>query len=524
MRILFYSVCICLTLMTFGGNVNAQSSPDNHLAITNKPWTIGNMKRDNGTVSDTCIMTNTYDNGIEVTLKGNGGRLTALRVQSRGGKFAKELKGFIGLGFGKNSYGLQSRSLNGQIDASLISVVNAQKRFLSNPMYRLRIGMKDYYFSTRGFKDGYRKLLECQGNFDMSVETLKVVSDQSQLLTKDQAKKNRIKSDIPLMSVETVKAEPVILTDAEIELKIPNDQGTQVELARALPMIVPSDYTYVLDEGVSPTVKITWLNDKLWMHVLQEAIDYVRIATSNAKRNLNKDTKPLTPIKTIPPIAMEDKEIESMDVSQDQDNAISPQVDDKKETDSFKWIAKEGERIEDVLNLWAQIANVKTNIDLRANPVVTKNYDYTGTFADAVQGLLATTTGIDASLADGDVDTALTHAPKAKSAMQHMQSNDLPVQKVEAIKMAEPKTVRWRALEGTNLENTLNRWSQKEQIELIWDIDQVFLIPETLDVDGTYEQAVTEILDQFKKHPVRPVAQLNKDPKTGRSYLIIKKI
>jgi len=86
---------------------------------------------------------------------------------------------------------------------------------------------------------------------------------------------------------------------------------------------------------------------------------------------------------------------------------------------------------------------------------------------------------------------------------------------------ASMSNANWRAAQGDNLRLALQNWSKRAGVELHWDANQSFAVRQTVTRDGTYEDALRSILEQFTNENVRPIAQLNSDPSTGRRILII---
>ena len=81
---------------------------------------------------------------------------------------------------------------------------------------------------------------------------------------------------------------------------------------------------------------------------------------------------------------------------------------------------------------------------------------------------------------------------------------------------------KWEALEGTSLRDALEHWGQDAGVKIVWQADQGYPLPDTIKAKGSFEEAVMEVLAQYKGDAVRPVAQLNQDPKTGEKALIIR--
>lgn len=137
-------------------------------------WEVDEFRRDNGFPTGECIMRANYTNNLEITFKGTKGQLSALRVKDNSQSGIPRVKGFLALGLDGNSFGLQSRSISGQIDASLLTVPAPAEKIMDLDNYELRIGTKDYLFSTEGFAYAYQKLLKCHGY--ENARTLQVVS------------------------------------------------------------------------------------------------------------------------------------------------------------------------------------------------------------------------------------------------------------------------------------------------------------------------------------------------------------
>jgi len=67
----------------------------------------------------------------------------------------------------------------------------------------------------------------------------------------------------------------------------------------------------------------------------------------------------------------------------------------------------------------------------------------------------------------------------------------------------------------------LKNWSKRAGVELHWQANQSFAVRQTVANGGTYESALEAILGQYMNDSVRPIAQLNNDPVSGRRILII---
>jgi hypothetical protein len=83
---------------------------------------------------------------------------------------------------------------------------------------------------------------------------------------------------------------------------------------------------------------------------------------------------------------------------------------------------------------------------------------------------------------------------------------------------------RWQTARGAGLADTLGLWSDVAGVDLIWRAYDNFEAPESINVEGSFEDAVTALLDQFEGQSERPVASLHIDPQTGQKTLVVETI
>lgn len=103
------------------------------------------------------------------------------------------------------------------------------------------------------------------------------------------------------------------------------------------------------------------------------------------------------------------------------------------------------------------------------------------------------------------------------------------IQKVEVIKevpvieevpvFVAPKV--WRAVRGADVHETLRFWSNDSDVNLIWRSDWALSIYDTLEIRGSYEEAVQALLDQYSGDNSGIVGTLYVDPATQKRTLVI---
>lgn len=80
----------------------------------------------------------------------------------------------------------------------------------------------------------------------------------------------------------------------------------------------------------------------------------------------------------------------------------------------------------------------------------------------------------------------------------------------------------WGAIEGADMRDTLTVWSSQAGVDFVWEGSfGSFDVLHTNAFDGTYEQAVEGLLDQYKDKFVRPVGRLYVSPQDGQRVLLI---
>jgi hypothetical protein len=88
---------------------------------------------------------------------------------------------------------------------------------------------------------------------------------------------------------------------------------------------------------------------------------------------------------------------------------------------------------------------------------------------------------------------------------------------------AQKKTTmrEWSFSKGQNLRDVLGVWSQKAGVNMIWSIPKDYTVPQTVSINGTYEQAVQALLEQYSLNADRPLGSLHVDSQGTQRTLVI---
>jgi hypothetical protein len=181
------------------------------------------------------------------------------------------------------------------------------------------------------------------------------------------------------------------------------------------------------------------------------------------------------------------------------------------------WVAGAGEDVQTVIDRWSQKAGVDFEWQASGADTVMHDIRHRGSFNEAVQRLLA--------------QNRAASGLKGNLASSAMSSDSMPITPAPAPPMAKsqersfmassPSAARWNAPRGSYLEGVLKAWSERAGVELIWRTDRGFVLGQNVSYDGSYEEAIQNLLNMFDKEVLRPVGQLNTDPVTGRRTLFI---
>jgi Toxin co-regulated pilus biosynthesis protein Q len=168
------------------------------------------------------------------------------------------------------------------------------------------------------------------------------------------------------------------------------------------------------------------------------------------------------------------------------------------------WSATAGEDMKVVLSRWALQAGYDLDWQASQGGKVVRDLRLNGSFEDAVAQLMAENsagTGVGGYIETGK---GVKELPSALSAAQHA-----------------PTGAQWSGPSGANLQTVLDDWGRKAGVTVIWDGYASIPLKNAIALNGTFEEAVQTLLDQYQNDPARPTGQLNQDPDSGERILIM---
>jgi hypothetical protein len=188
------------------------------------------------------------------------------------------------------------------------------------------------------------------------------------------------------------------------------------------------------------------------------------------------------------------------------------------------WEAKAGDSLQSTLERWGAMAGVNVEWQAGQTGQVSNDVRVSGTFEEAVQLLMAQNAaamGIEANLMGAQAAQMVANGGSLNSTPQQLMPNNIGMQGANAGNMNANSSGQWSAPSGSNLQQVLGIWSQKAGVDFVWNSNVNFRVMQAINMSGSYEDALQALLTQYTNERVRPSAQLNNDPTTGKRSLFV---
>jgi len=214
-----------------------------------------------------------------------------------------------------------------------------------------------------------------------------------------------------------------------------------------------------------------------------------------------------------------------------------PKAQPRRQKPAQIWRAREGDSLKSTLTRWAEQADVEIDWQASMTGNVMSDMALTTGFEEAVQTLIAQSAAANGIQADLRGDTTkmrnasynqqgVSKMPTALKPVMREPVSLAPQSRISPMarsngSMSQPRAAKWRIGQGSDLRSALEAWSKQAGVELFWDANQQFIVRQSIANNGSYESALEALLGQFANDSVRPLAQLNNDPVSGRRILIV---
>lgn len=159
--------------------------------------------------------------------------------------------------------------------------------------------------------------------------------------------------------------------------------GRQIPLSIALKQIVPAQYVYKFNAGVTPKTKVSWQGGDTWVNVLNEMLDQADLS-GTLNNNVIEISKGAGSLVTLPAPRTVLKPTSETALLGGETRGSIVDLQTRK-----TWSARSGMSLRDALQSWARQAGVRLEWQSNFNYPVGAVFNFEGTFDQAVDSLLS---------------------------------------------------------------------------------------------------------------------------------------
>lgn len=240
---------------------------------------------------------------------------------------------------------------------------------------------------------------------------------------------------VPQRAAPVAQAPTAAQQAAPVDLQEVEGFGTDIPLALALRQVVPADYAYSFGEGVNPGYRVSWTGGKNWLEVVREMI---------APLGLNA--------------SIQDKIVVIY-------NANLPPAAGEKRSEASAPDAAPQE---------------KTNIySLRRQAITNPGEESASQPPETLEMV--------GEIVASEMPEAV---PVPDSSGRAAAARLTPEEKAAFVEPASGRAAVWEARRGDSLKRTLDAWSKKANVELVWESSHDYIVNADVLVNGDFRQAL----------------------------------
>lgn len=275
--------------------------------------------------------------------------------------------------------------------------------------------------------------------------------------------------------------------------------GRQIPLSIALRQIAPVEYEFMFEDGIDTGDLVNWEGGKSWKVVLKETLERKDLSFVIQENMISIRQGIQQPLMVIDENGS-GEELRSNILSQ-----ISSTQSADTQTPLPTGTAYQDAKadLEEVQVLEAKTVTPKTPSEAVRDSMTNKK------MGDPYQvSQMNNKKAFDAS-----------NDPSLSSVNARIEPAQLPT--VAFQKPVKPINKTWFGAKGSSLRDVLADWSGKANVELYWDSEFDYPLQATVVVSGSFEEAVTKILEGFDSAQPRPLGRLHKNNSSGPPVLIV---
>lgn len=523
-------------LLALAGWTNpAHAAPAQRVFTPTAAWLVSpaqSIENRAGGPMEACVMANQFNNGFVVRFAGGEHRIRTMAIDLRQDIFAVGAK--VPGRFTTES------GLNASIDGSaykpgiVVFRVRDAEGFYSalqtSPALNLNLGNTDLSFSLSNIRDGLQRLESCLNPPSMpesqsapAVVPMPITPAPLQEADAAPAPGEKASESMKLEALEVLPppGQKDMPTDSAVSIARAEGPMTDDEMLAAM---APQEITPAADgsENVSETDE-----------AIEEAVKLIRTGKFSQAEKQKLLEKAMgvqgAPVGQHPNFSLKDREVYIRREKPPKEETMIVESIPPQETARpvmQVWEARKGEDIKIVLARWAERADVDLVWEAEGDGRLSEDIRVNSSFEQAVQALMdrnAETMGLSGHYDSGSAVMPLETVSQATGAgttagVADDQDADTPTPAPEVPGKS------WTAKKGDDLRMVLSRWAQEEDAQLVWRSDETFTVNRDAEWNGSFEEAVSAILEQYGDDEGAPVGHLNIDPQTQNKILYIEGI
>ncbi len=289
--------------------------------------------------------------------------------------------------------------------------------------------------------------------------------------------------------------------------------GSDIPLALALRQIVPPDYAYAFDPAVDQGARITWNGGKPWDLVLNDALQphgFAAVVTDKTVRVMPQSLVDLpSPMLTAP-----GNEIAAMPVVAEKEPVREVYVRRNSSGEPMTQTRAPGTTLEalpeEQSSFWSHfgLKSAKRTTTVRNTAVVSGQ-----TAPEALPPSLPIAPANEPLVAE-------MHDAPVNAPLSLTTPPDAPV--VQDVTAVDPYVKNfWQAEQGDSLRNVLQTWADEAGVQLFWVPMTDYRLVNSVRMEGSFTDAVTQVLSAYGENGPRPVGRLHPNLPAGPAVLII---
>lgn len=328
-------------------------------------------------------------------------------------------------------------------------------------------------------------------------------------------------SEQPAMAIQGEPAPQAVAVAAPVEqasLTMPSQYadavgfGSDIPLALALRQIVPPEYAYAFDPAVDQGARITWNGGKPWDSVLNDALSQHGLAAVVTDKTVRVMPQSLVDLPS-PMLTVPGNEIAAMPVVTEKEPVREVYVRRNSSGEPMAQARAPGTTLEalpeEQSSFWSHfgLKSAKRTTTVRNTAVVSGQ-----SAPDTLPPSLPIATG-DAPL------VAEMHDAPVNAPLSLTTPPDAPV--VQDVTANPYEKNFWQAEQGDSLRNVLQTWADEAGVQLFWVPMTDYRLVNSVRLDGSFTDAVTQVLSAYGENGPRPVGRLHPNLPAGPAVLII---